>query len=120
MTDVLLHVGYDPVATKARFLEAIRRAEAGASTGEHHITFETWDGLAKVLSGKRLELLRHVYQHPAASVAEFGQALGRDYKRVRQEVDILADAGLLDRTDGGGVRTAYDEIQTVINLKPAG
>jgi hypothetical protein len=35
-------------------------------------------------------------------------------------VDILADAGLLDRTDGGGVRAAFDEIQTVINLKPAG
>ncbi|MGU3405716.1 HVO_A0114 family putative DNA-binding protein [Methylobacterium brachiatum] len=118
MTDVLLHVGHDPAATKARFLEAIRRAEAGAATREQHITFETWDGLAKVLSGKRLELLRHVYQHPAASVAELGRALGRDYKRVHEDVEILTVAGLLERTEGG-VRAAYDEIRTVISLKPA-
>ncbi len=26
--DIELHVGYDPAATKARFLDAIRRAEA--------------------------------------------------------------------------------------------
>ncbi|MCZ2982582.1 hypothetical protein NYY70_20610, partial [Acinetobacter baumannii] len=75
-------------------------------------------GLAKVLSGKRLELLRHVHQHPAASVAELGRALGRDYKRVHEDVEILTVAGLLERTEGG-VRATYDEIRTVISLKPA-
>jgi hypothetical protein len=47
------------------------------------------------------------------------RALGRDYKRVYEDVDILSTAGLLDRTGEGGVRAAYDEIGTVISLEAA-
>jgi predicted transcriptional regulator len=119
MTDIELHVGYDPAATKARVLEAIRRAEAGEVAPQRHVTFESWDGLSRVLSGKRLDLLRHVRQHPAGSIAELGRALGRDYKRVHEDVETLSGAGLLDRTDEGGVRAACDEIRTVISLAPA-
>jgi predicted transcriptional regulator len=119
MRDIDLHVGYDPAAAKARVLDAIRRAEAGAVTEEHHVTFESWDGLARTLSGKRLELLRHLRQAPAPSVAQLARTLGRDYKRVHEDVEMLAAAGLLDRTAAGGVRARYDEIRTVISLVPA-
>jgi len=119
MKDIDLHVGYDPAVSKARVSDAIRRAEAGPVEPESHVTFESWDGLSRALSGKRLELLRHVRQNAAASVAELARALGRDYKRVHEDVAILAVAGLLDRTDDGGVRAAYDEIRTVISLTPA-
>ena len=68
MTDIDLHVGYDPIAAKTRVLEAIRRAEAGAVVGESHVTFESWDGLARTLTGKRLDLLRLCTSHrPPAS-----------------------------------------------------
>lgn len=118
MKDIDLRVGYDPAATKARVLEAIRRAAAGESVGESHVTFESWDGLARVLSGKRLELLRQLRRTPAPSVAELARALGRDYKRVHEDVEILFAAGLLERTGEGGVRAGYDEIRTLISLVP--
>jgi len=114
-----LHVGYDPAASKLRVLEAIRRAEAGPVAPQSHVTFESWDGLSRTLSGKRLELLRHVRQNAAASVAELARSLGRDYKRVHQDVEILAASGLLEKTDQGGLRATYDEIRTVISLTPA-
>jgi predicted transcriptional regulator len=124
MKDIDLHVGYDPIASKARVLDAIRRAEAGvgaATAGgdvapESHVTFESWDGVSRALSGKRLELLRHVRQKPAPTVAELARELGRDYKRVHQDVEILTAAGLLNRTQSGGVSAAYDEIRTLISL----
>ena len=119
MKDIELHVGYDPAAAKARILDAIRRAEADEIAAERHVTFESWDGLARTLSGKRLELLRQVRRKPAACIAELARALGRDYKRVHEDVEILATAGLLDRTDSGGVRAGYDEIRTSISLVPA-
>lgn len=119
MKDIDLHVGYDPAASKARVLEAIRRADAGPVASESHVTFESWDGLSRALSGKRLELLRHVRRDPAASIAELARSLGRDYKRVHEDVEILVVAGLLDRTKGGGVCATYDEIRTVISLTPA-
>jgi predicted transcriptional regulator len=119
MKDIDLHVGYDPTASKARVLDAIRRAEAGAVAPESHVTFESWNGLSKALSGKRLELLRHVRQQPAPTVAELARALGRDYKRVHEDVEILTTAGLLDRTQGGSVCAVYDEIRALISLVPS-
>ncbi len=113
-----LHVGYDPAASKARVLNAIRRAEAGSIVPENHVTFESWDGLARILSEKRLELLRHVRREPAATIAELARALGRDYKRVYEDVDILTNVGLIERS-GDGIRAAYDEIRTSIKLVPA-
>ncbi|NHZ89563.1 hypothetical protein F2P45_11135 [Massilia sp. CCM 8733] len=117
MNDTDLHVNYDRTASKACVLDAIRRAEVGAIAPESHVTVESWDGLSRTLTGKRLELLRHVRSRPAATVAELARALGRDYKRVHQDVKIPAMAGLLDQTRDG-VRAAHDEIRTVIGLAP--
>jgi predicted transcriptional regulator len=116
MKEIDLHVGYAPAVTKKRVLAALRRARAGETVGERHVTFETWEVLARTLSGKRLELLRQVRQQPAASVAALARAVGRDYKRVHEDVEILTAAGLLERADGGGVRAGYDEIRASINL----
>src|SRR5437763_1437037 len=118
MSTVDVHVGLDDAALKARFASAMRRAEAGEAVCESHVTFESWEGLSKVLTGKRLALLRHLRAHPAASIAELGRALGRDYKRVHEDVEILMAAGLVDRTPEGGVRAAYDEIRASIPLLP--
>jgi predicted transcriptional regulator len=119
MKSIDVHVGYEPAASKARVLRAIRQAEVGPVEPESHVTFESWKGLSRVLTGKRLDLLRHVRRTPAASVAELARALGRDYKRVHEDVEILATAGLLDRTETGAVQSAYDEIRTVIDLTQA-
>ena len=69
--------------------------------------------LARVLTGKRLELLRYLHRHPARSIAELARALGRDYKQVHADVQALAAAGLIDRTPGG-LRADYGEIRTTI------
>jgi predicted transcriptional regulator len=119
MKDIDLHAGYDPAASKARVLAAIRRAEVGPVTPESHVTFESWEGLARALSGKRLELLRQVRRAPAASVADLARTLRRDYKRVHEDVEILSAAGLIERMDDGGLRAGYDEIRTHISLVDA-
>jgi predicted transcriptional regulator len=43
-----------------RFVDAWRRAERGETFHERHLAFESWDALARVLTGKRMELLRYV------------------------------------------------------------
>jgi predicted transcriptional regulator len=118
MSTVDIHVGLDDAAMKARLLSVVRRAEAGESVCESHVTFESWEGLSKVLTGKRLALLRHLRAQPATSIAELSRVLGRDYKRVHEDVEILLRAGLVERTTEGGVRAAYDEIRASIPLLP--
>jgi predicted transcriptional regulator len=56
---------------------------------------------------KRLQLLRHVHREPARNIRVLAQALGRDYRRVHEDVEALVAAGLLER-DADGLRTDYD------------
>jgi predicted transcriptional regulator len=98
-----------------RFIDAWHRAESGETFHERHLTFESWDALARVLTGKRMELLRYVRRHKVASVRALAKALGRDYSNVHADVQALTAAGLLDATDDG-VRADYDAIETKIAI----
>jgi predicted transcriptional regulator len=62
------------------------------------------------MTANRLELLRHVHRTAPRSVLAVARALGRDYKRVHEDVEALIAAGLLDR-DESGLRADYDAIQ---------
>ncbi len=98
-----------------RFVNAWHRAERGEKFRERHLTFENWDTLARVLSGKRMELLRYVHRHEVTSVRALATALMRDYSNVHADVQALSAAGLLDVTKGG-VRADYDAIETRISI----
>ncbi len=104
---VQIHVGETMERVGARFVDAWRRMERGDDVNEKHVSFADWETMVRVLSPKRLELLRHVHQHPARNVRALAQSLGRDYRRVHEDVEALTDAGLLDR-DKDGVRADYD------------
>jgi predicted transcriptional regulator len=108
-----VHIDESTEAMARRFIDAWHRAERGESVDEHHLSFESWAGLTRVLTPRRLELLRHLRRQPAASIAELARALGRDYKRVRADVEALAGAGLIDRTPAG-LRADYGEIRARI------
>ena len=43
-----------------RFVNAWHRAETGETFHERHLAFESLDALARVLNGKRMELLNYV------------------------------------------------------------
>lgn len=98
-----------------RFVDAWQRAERGESFQERHLAFESWDVLSRVLTAKRMELLRYVRRHKVTSVRALAKALGRDYSNVHADVQALTAAGLIDPSDGG-VRVDYDAIETRIAI----
>src|ERR1700688_3678176 len=116
MSDVKITVGgaMDEEASR-RFADAWHRAERGETFHERHLAFESWDALARVLTGKRMELLHHVRRHDVASIRALAKALGRDYSNVHADVQALSAAGLLDAS-GGGLRADYDAIETRIAI----
>src|SRR5712671_7523797 len=79
-----------------RFVDAWHRAERGETFRERHLAFESWDALARVLTGKRMELLRYVRRHRVTSVRSLAKALGRDYSNVHADVQALTAAGLIE------------------------
>ncbi len=98
-----------------RFVDAWRRAERGEPVHERHLAFESWEALARVMTGKRMELLHYVRRHKVTSVRALSKALGRDYSNVHADVSALTAAGLLDVADGG-VQVDYDVIETKIAI----
>ena len=117
MSDVKITVGGAMEDDAARrFVDAWRRADRGETFHERHLAFENWDTLARVLTGKRMELLRHVRRNKVASVRALAKALGRDYSNVHADVQALTAAGLLETGDGGGLHADYDAIETKIAI----
>ncbi len=116
MSDVKITVGGAMEDEAARrFADAWHRAERGETFHERRLAFESWDALARVLTGKRMDLLRYVRRHQVASVRALAKALGRDYSNVHADVQALTAAGLLDAVDGG-LRADYDAIETKIAI----
>jgi predicted transcriptional regulator len=116
MSDVKITVGGTMEEEAARrFIDAWHRAEHGETFRERHLAFESWDVLARILTGKRMELLHYVRRHNVTSIRSLAKALGRDYSNVHADVQALMAAGLLDATDSG-VRADYDTIETKIAI----
>jgi predicted transcriptional regulator len=116
MRDVKVTVGGAFKAEASRqFIDAWHRAERGETFHERHLAFENWDTLARVLTGKRVELLGYVRRNNVTSVRALAKALNRDYSNVHADVKALAGAGLLEAT-ARGVRADYDAIETKIAI----
>jgi predicted transcriptional regulator len=113
MSKLQIHVGGSFEDTKQPALDAVRRHEHGADVEEHHLSFENWQTFARVMTANRLELLHHVHRNPPRSIHALATALGRDYRRVHEDVEALVAAGLLNRDDAG-LRAEYDSIQIAI------
>jgi predicted transcriptional regulator len=116
MNEVKITVGGEMEQEASRqFIDAWHRAERGQTFQERHLAFESWDALARVLSSRRMELLRYVRRNKVTSIRALAKALGRDYSNVHADVQALAKAGLLDATSKG-VRADYDAIETRIAI----
>jgi len=101
-----------------RFADAWHRTEAGEVVDEAHVTFLSYEAMTETLSPRRLELLRYLRQHGAASVRGLASSLKRDYKNVHQDVCALEAGGLLVR-EGRRLTTPWNEVQASINLAAA-
>jgi predicted transcriptional regulator len=82
---------------------------------ERHLAYESWEALARVLTAKRMELLRYVRHNKVTSIRALSKALHRDYSNVHADVRALEGAGLLDASSTA-LRADYDAIDTRIAI----
>ncbi|MGH9616091.1 MAG: hypothetical protein ACRD28_05050 [Acidobacteriaceae bacterium] len=112
--EIKLHVGEDFDSLSKRVASAWHRAEHGEEVRERHVTFASWGAISSVMTEKRYELLRYVRRHPVQSVASLARDIGRDYKRVHEDVEALAEIGLIERDHG--LKAPFDQIQATISI----
>ena len=83
------------------------------------LNFESPGQFFGQLSEKRWEIVRAAQGKGELSVRELARAVGRDVKRVHEDVVILAELGLLERTASGGVLCPYSSMHIDMYLKAA-
>lgn len=101
---------------------ALRAMAQAAKADEYHgevLNFESPGHFFGQLSEKRWEIVRAAQGKGELSVRELARAVGRDVKRVHEDVVILAELGMLERTEGGGVICPYSSMHIDMYLKAA-
>jgi predicted transcriptional regulator len=99
------------------------RAMAKTATADTYqgevLNFESPGHFFGQLSEKRWEIVRAAQGKGELSVRELARVVGRDVKRVHEDVVILAELGLLERTASGGVLCPYASMHIDMYLKAA-
>ena len=95
-----------------------KSAQADNYQGEM-LNFESPAHFFGRLSEKRWEIVRVAQGKGELSVRELARAVERDVKRVHEDVVILAEMGILERTASGGVLCPYTSMHIDMYLKAA-
>lgn len=81
-------------------LEAAGAAEQGEQR-DAVVSFEDAEGIRRLLTDRRLELLRSLMGEPAESITALADRLDRSYSVVHEDVEVLAEYGIVQfRQDG--------------------
>jgi predicted transcriptional regulator len=73
----------------------------------------------KVLSPKRLEIIRALAGADPLSIREVARRVGRDFKGVHSDVALLIEAGVVDRSESGKVVFPYERIHVDFEISAA-
>ena len=100
------------------FVKAWRRAEAGEPSEEpaERLYFQDLGALLKVLTPRRLELLKVLHLAGPESVRALAKRLKRDYKNVYQDVQMLERVGLIVRTADKRLSAPWEKVVAEIKL----
>jgi predicted transcriptional regulator len=92
-----------------------KRAAARSYQGEV-LNFESAGSFFGKLTERRWALVHALQGHGAMSVRELARRVTRDVRRVHDDVAVLAELGLVERTDTGGVMCPFDIIHVDMRL----
>jgi predicted transcriptional regulator len=117
MTDRYLTITLQP-DWKGALRAMTKVANADTYQGEV-LNFESPGHFFGQLTEKRWEIVRAAQGKGELSVRELARSVGRDVKRVHEDVVILAELGLLERTEGGGLVCPFSSLHIDMYMKAA-
>jgi predicted transcriptional regulator len=100
---------------RAALRGAGQRAAARTYKGEV-LNFESAGSFFGKLTERRWALVHALQGQGKMSVRELARRVSRDVRRVHDDVEVLAELGLLERTDSGGVVCPFDAVHIDMRL----
>lgn len=114
------HIAIRPsAASLAQLRSGFVKAWKSAKYQGEYFEFESPAALFRTLSPKRWELVEALQGFGPVSLRELARKLGRDVKRVHEDVHLLIGVGLIERTDEGKFCVPFDEIRAGFVLTSA-
>ena len=92
-----------------------KRGTARSYQGEV-LNFETAASFFGKLTERRWALAHALQGQGPMSVRELARRVGRDVRRVHDDVGVLAELGLVERTDSGGVVCPFESVHIDMRL----
>lgn len=93
-------------------VEAAGTADRGEQT-DAVVSFETAEGIRRLLTDRRLELLRSLMDTPADSITALADRLGRSYSAVHEDVEVLAEYGIVHFREAGQSKQPFVPYETI-------
>jgi len=97
---------------KADSLDRIERWETGEDV-PHVVNFQDASRLQRVLTPRRLELIRSLLDGPADSIRALADRLDRDVRQVHDDVDLLGEYGIIRFREHGNAKGPYIPYETI-------
>ena len=115
MTERTLTITLQP-DWQAALRQVAVRARQTAYAGEV-LNFESPGVFFSRLSEKRWALVRALQGQGELAVRELARRVGRDVKRVHQDLQVLVDLGMVERGDGGAVNCPFVHVHIDMHLQ---
>ncbi|CAN7217563.1 HVO_A0114 family putative DNA-binding protein [Neorhizobium sp. LjRoot104] len=112
------------IETLEQSMRSVSEAVKAVEAGEHRsatsvLSFPSWEMLHRVLAPKRLEIVQAMTGQGPLSIREVARRVGRDFKGVYGDVDMLLVSGVIDKAEGGGIVFPYDRIHFEFDIEAA-
>ena len=95
---------------------AVAEAWRSGEYGGEFFDFESPAALFRLLTPKRWDLVERLQAEGPLGVRALGRALGRDVRRVHDDVKALLEAGLVEKDEAGKLVVPFDEIRADFRL----
>src|SRR5690606_22328126 len=106
------------VALNESFARALEAASTGMPSDPVAIfTFSSPAQLFTVISPKRWDMIEKLQQAGPSTIRGLARNLGRDVKRVHDDVSTLLDWGIVERDEAGRVLVPYEVIHADFDLR---
>ncbi|WP_128477798.1 HVO_A0114 family putative DNA-binding protein [Halorussus pelagicus] len=104
---------------KERALESAREFDRGEENGPRVLSFEDPERIQRLLTPRRLELLRSVMENSPGSIRQLSDRLDRNVSDVHDDVTLLEEYGIMELEQNGRAKcpvVPYDEIEIEVTL----
>ena len=101
---------------RAALRQAAKKAQATRYQGET-LNFETPASFFGRLTERRWAIVTALLGQGTLAVRELARRVGRDVKRVHEDVQVLAELGLVERDEAGGVLCPYADVHIDMHVQ---